>query len=119
VRQQRVGQDVDRAPQPRAAVAASTDQVDERGVDVLEDVVDDAVLLASLTAYGVSAAVCIAMSYRNNDLFDFDLIRQRVTAFDPEPDAQAELQPEQATEPEVLINLKEAECETQLSRPTS
>jgi Na+/proline symporter len=77
---------------------------------------DYPVLLASLTAYGVSATVCIAMSYRNNDLFDFDLIRQRVTAFDPEPGAQAALQPEQ---PDVVINLKEAECETQLSRPTS
>lgn len=78
---------------------------------------DYPVLLASLTAYGVSAAVCIAMSFRNNDLFDFDLIRQRVTAFEPDADAQAE----QAPEPELVINLKEAEaaCETQLSRSTS
>ncbi|HEX5534072.1 MAG TPA: sodium:solute symporter family protein [Actinomycetales bacterium] len=77
---------------------------------------DYPVLLASLTAYGVSAAVCIAMSFRNEDLFDFDLIRQRVTAFDPEPTAQAE---KLLGEPEIVINLKEAECETQLSRPTS
>ena len=36
------------------------------------------VLLASLTAYGVSTLVCIAISLCSNQRFDFDTIQQRV-----------------------------------------
>src|SRR5690606_40931162 len=39
---------------------------------------DYAVLLASLTSYGVSATVCVLMSFRNQDRFDFSLIAKRV-----------------------------------------
>ena len=42
---------------------------------------DYAVLLASLTAYGVSAAVCVLMSLRSKERFDFSLIAERVTSF--------------------------------------
>lgn len=45
------------------------------------------VLLASLSAYGVSAIVCVLMSFRNQDRFDFDLLAQRVTSFHDEEDA--------------------------------
>lgn len=47
---------------------------------------DYAVLLSSLTAYGVSAAVCIAMSWRNQERFDFDLLAERVTSFHDDDD---------------------------------
>lgn len=47
---------------------------------------DYPVLLASLTAYGVSAAVCVLMSFRNQDRFDFSLIAERVTSFHIEED---------------------------------
>ena len=40
------------------------------------------VLLASLTAYGVSTIVCTAISLMNKDRFDFDLIKQRVGDYD-------------------------------------
>jgi Na+/proline symporter len=39
------------------------------------------VLLSSLTAYGVSTVVCVALSLLGNERFDFDLIGERVTAF--------------------------------------
>jgi Na+/proline symporter len=39
------------------------------------------VLLSSLTAYGVSTAVCVALTLAGNERFDFDLIAERVTAF--------------------------------------
>lgn len=48
---------------------------------------DYAVLLASLTAYGVSATVCVLMSFRNPERFDFDLLAKRVTSFHIEEDA--------------------------------
>lgn len=42
---------------------------------------DYVVLLSSLTAYGVSAIVCVAISLRSNERFDFDLLDERVVAF--------------------------------------
>ena len=42
---------------------------------------DYPVLLASLTAYGVSAIVCTALSLRSSQEFDFDLIGERVTNY--------------------------------------
>ena len=40
------------------------------------------ILVASLTAYGVSTVVCIAISLMCNEHFDFDLIKQRVGDYD-------------------------------------
>ncbi|QDQ96414.1 sodium:proline symporter [Tomitella fengzijianii] len=45
---------------------------------------DYEVLLGSLVSYGVSAIVCTAISMRNKELFDFDLIDQRVVLFQQE-----------------------------------
>lgn len=42
---------------------------------------DYTVLLSSLTAYGVSAVVCTAMSLRNKQRFDFSTLAERVTSF--------------------------------------
>ncbi len=42
---------------------------------------DYTVLLGSLTAYGVSSIVCVALSLAVREEFDFDLIGQRVTLF--------------------------------------
>lgn len=42
---------------------------------------DYAVLLSSLTAYGVSAVVCTAMSWRSKEDFDFNTLAQKVTSF--------------------------------------
>ncbi len=42
---------------------------------------DYPVLLSSLTAYGSSAVVCVAISLTNKSRFDFTLIGERVTAF--------------------------------------
>ncbi|HUH86457.1 MAG TPA: sodium:solute symporter family protein [Pusillimonas sp.] len=42
---------------------------------------DYVVLLSSLTAYGVSAIVCVAVSLRSKERFDFDLLNERVVAF--------------------------------------
>lgn len=39
------------------------------------------VLLGSLTAYGVSTVVCVALSLRSKERFDFDLLADRVTSF--------------------------------------
>lgn len=50
---------------------------------------DYIVLLGSLTAYGVSAVVCVTMSLRSKENFDFDLIAQRVTSFHEEPEVTA------------------------------
>jgi len=49
---------------------------------------DYPVLLASLTAYGMSAIVCTALSLRSAQEFDFDLIGERVTNYQAveEPD---------------------------------
>ena len=43
---------------------------------------DYEVLLSSLTAYGVSTIVCVALSLMSNEHFDFDLIQQRVGSYD-------------------------------------
>ena len=52
---------------------------------------DYQVLLASLTAYGVSAVICVGVSLTDNQRFDFKLLAQRVTAFnDPAPVAATE-----------------------------
>ncbi|MYN12907.1 sodium:proline symporter [Pusillimonas sp. TS35] len=48
---------------------------------------DYTVLLGSLTAYGVSAFICTAMSWRSNENFDFSLLNERVTSFDEETQA--------------------------------
>jgi Na+/proline symporter len=48
---------------------------------------DYTVLLASLTAYGVSTAVCVGLSLLANERFDFAVIRERVTAFQAEDSA--------------------------------
>jgi Na+/proline symporter len=45
---------------------------------------DYAVLLSSLTAYGVSAVVCSIMSWRSSERFDFDSLAERVTSFQKE-----------------------------------
>ncbi|WP_306799284.1 sodium:solute symporter family protein [Alcanivorax quisquiliarum] len=45
---------------------------------------DYTVLLSSLTAYGVSAVVCVLMSLRSNERFDFDLLAKRVRSFQDE-----------------------------------
>ncbi|MFW7342097.1 sodium:solute symporter family protein [Pollutimonas sp. H1-120] len=50
---------------------------------------DYVVLLSSLTAYGVSAAVCVAMSLRSNERFDFSLLAERVTSFHQDDEAAA------------------------------
>lgn len=49
---------------------------------------DYTVLLASLTAYGASTIICVALSLMSQEHFDFDLIAQRVQRFQ-ETDAQA------------------------------
>ncbi|MEM9578608.1 MAG: sodium:solute symporter family protein [Pseudomonadota bacterium] len=43
---------------------------------------DYAVLLGSLTAYGASTIICVALSLLAKQEFDFDLINERVTSFD-------------------------------------
>lgn len=47
---------------------------------------DYIVLLGSLTSYGVSALVCVLMSYRSKERFDFSVLAERVTAFHEERD---------------------------------
>ena len=58
---------------------------------------DYTVLLGSLTAYGVSTIICVAISLASNERFDFDLIGQRVTSFQEDGEAphpnQAKEQP--------------------------
>ncbi len=43
---------------------------------------DYTVLLGSLTAYGASTIICVALSMLGKEDFDFDLINARVTSFD-------------------------------------
>jgi Na+/proline symporter len=45
------------------------------------------VLLASLLAYGVSAVVCTGLSLLNKELFDFDVIAERVSSYQANPAA--------------------------------
>ena len=47
---------------------------------------DYEVLLGSLVSYGVSTIVCIALSMRNKELFDFSKIDERVVLFQQEQD---------------------------------
>ena len=48
------------------------------------------VLVASLTAYGVSTIVCVVVSLMGDEHFDFDLIKQRVGNYDkPKVSAQS------------------------------
>ena len=47
---------------------------------------DYGVLMASLTAYGVSSVICVAVSLLDNDRFDFTVLADRVTPFGA-PDA--------------------------------
>lgn len=48
---------------------------------------DYIVLTGSLTAYGVSALVCTALSLRTRERFDFSVLADRVTAFQKDSDA--------------------------------
>ena len=43
---------------------------------------DYTVLLGSLTAYGASTVICVALSLAGREEFDFDLIAQRITRFE-------------------------------------
>lgn len=45
---------------------------------------DYVVLTGSLTAYGVSAVVCVVLSLRSQERFDFNVLAKRVTAFHEE-----------------------------------
>lgn len=60
---------------------------------------DYVVLLSSLTAYGVSALVCVAVSLRSQVRFDFKLLNERVVAFqhDNEPSAAVAMRQDQAS----------------------
>ncbi|WP_130303129.1 sodium:solute symporter family protein [Advenella incenata] len=51
---------------------------------------DYPVLLSSLTSYGISAVVCIAMSWNNSERFDFALLAERVTSFQKSADTDKE-----------------------------
>ena len=64
---------------------------------------DYATLSASLVAYAVSTIVCILMSFRQEDDFDFSLIRKRTGDFDESEDdemavAEASVTPRRAAE---------------------
>ena len=48
------------------------------------------VLVASLTAYGVSTIVCIVISLMGNERFDFDLIKERVGSYDKKSKGNAQ-----------------------------
>ncbi len=50
---------------------------------------DYIVLLSSLSAYGVSAIVCVAISLRSTERFDFRLLGERVVAFQTSAPAAA------------------------------
>ena len=50
---------------------------------------DYTVLLGSLTAYGASTIICVAISLAGNEEFDFNLIGERVTSFQDETNTPA------------------------------
>ena len=50
---------------------------------------DYTVLLSSLNAYGVSTTICVLMSLRSTQDFDFDVIAERVTNFHFEEESNA------------------------------
>ncbi|HLW27220.1 MAG TPA: hypothetical protein VKY54_05775 [Kiloniellales bacterium] len=52
---------------------------------------DYTVLLASLTAYGASTIICVALSLMSREEFDFDLISQRVQLFQEADKTQAQV----------------------------
>src|SRR5690625_1933144 len=63
---------------------------------------DYTVLLASLTAYGVSAITCLAISLGSNESFNFSVLAQRVTSFHTdEHEASAAKEPKQQLVPNV------------------
>ncbi|GAB3597689.1 Sodium/pantothenate symporter [Corynebacterium faecale] len=55
-------------------------------------------LLSALVAYGISAVLCVGISLRSNERFDFDLIDERVMSFQG-----AAAQPTLSTEPTALM----------------
>lgn len=61
---------------------------------------DYIVLTGSLTAYGVSAAVCTALSLRSRERFDFSVLADRVTSFQADHDGQPDaVSPRPAPQP--------------------
>lgn len=52
------------------------------------------VLVASLTAYGVSTIVCVIVSLMGNERFDFDLIKERVGSYDKKSKGNAQPTPD-------------------------
>ncbi|OZI16277.1 sodium:proline symporter [Bordetella genomosp. 7] len=61
---------------------------------------DYIVLTGSLTAYGVSAAVCTALSLRSRERFDFSVLADRVTSFQEDDDGQPDaISPRPAPQP--------------------
>ena len=52
------------------------------------------VLVASLTAYGVSTIVCVIVSLMGNERFDFDLIKERVGDYDKKSKGNAQPTPD-------------------------
>jgi len=60
---------------------------------------DYTVLLSSLNAYGVSTTICVLMSLRSSEDFDFRLIRRRVTNFHDEDADDEVLEMEGAGQP--------------------
>ncbi|MGE8604998.1 MAG: sodium:proline symporter, partial [Bordetella trematum] len=57
------------------------------------------VLLGSLTAYGVSTVVCVALSLRSKERFDFDLLADRVTSFHDEKARMLDAEPRPTPQP--------------------
>jgi Na+/proline symporter len=62
---------------------------------------DYTVLLSSLNAYGVSTAICVAMSLRSRERFDFALIGRRVRNFDEAQDTPAAVEGTDGSMPEL------------------
>lgn len=60
---------------------------------------DYVVLLSSLASYGVSAIVCVAVSLRSNERFDFDLLDERVVAFQYDAESVAAVKPASSVKP--------------------
>src|SRR5690606_14390429 len=69
-----------------AAAAIVTLVLGYYSVDALRDYT---VLMASLTAYGVSTLVCVGMSLTSNKRFDFSLIKRRVGDYDEDESTPA------------------------------
>lgn len=69
-----------------AAAAIVTLVLGYYSVDALRDYT---VLMASLTAYGVSTLVCVGMSLKSDKRFDFSLIKRRVGDYDEDESTPA------------------------------